>query len=233
MRSSMAGSRWRDFGHDGRRRRSRPTAVATGNSAVEVPSASASDACTDATAAPRRRDSATEIGEGVSGQCRRHRPALLGPGGELGDHPQRARLAVPGGVEGGQQPRDVLVAGAAKDAVEFDVGIDAGTDPAERLHDRLLAEHDAGVALFGTRHLGRGSSDRQRRSPGSLVNDTAPRVAGVLAQRHQEGRRRRVEQRVVTDATVGDADRRAVPVAGVGVRLRRRFVTDSHLTITW
>ncbi len=100
------------------------------------------------------------FGEQVTGAGQRHVPTLGGIGRKCGHHAERAWLAVPGRLEGSQQPCHVRVACPRQHPVEFDVGIGACGDAAEDLEDGFLLEHHAGVALLGA-HQPRRHVERQ------------------------------------------------------------------------
>ena len=161
--------------------------------------------------------------EQVAHRRQRELPAVAGGPQELLQHPQLQPVA----LDPSQQLRDVVRPGAGEPFVDLDVGVGAGSDPAEDLQQRLLAEGHRRVRLLaGEGRRGCRRVQLLARQPMELQ-----RSVGRVGER-AEVRRHRL---AVVNGVVGvgpphvgvlpPADERVVePVLRVGVEHQRHLV---------
>ncbi len=131
------------------------------------------------------------LGEEVAHAGQRQVPAVAGGAQELLEHREVQRLLLGSvGVAGSLHPAveggDVVAAGLGQRLVDLDVGVVAGGDLAEHLHQAVLAERQRGVALLAGEQ--RGVRGQVELVPGQPVErQVAVVVAGVEGLQPQDG----------------------------------------------
>ena len=175
------------------------------------------------------------LGEQVADAGEREVPAVARRAQELLEHREvhvvarrrrRRRRRLEPAVERG----DVVGAGAGQHLVDGDVGVGAGRDLAEHLHQRVLAEGDRGVGLLAAEQ---GRVGRRGRGRGPAAGGTSQRAVGRGASndRSQQAIALAVVHRVVdvagAEVVVGpDADQ-ACSRWSCGARGRRPAAAGS------
>jgi hypothetical protein len=143
-----------------------------------------------------------------------HPPAVGGVGQELREHAERGRFLVGllDGLDPAERGGDVLAADLVQCAVDFQVGADAGLQPAEELEDVLVAVDQRGVGLLrADRPAAQGGVDLRLGQRG----EAQTLDGGVLADQLQQpaGEVRVVQPRVEGEA-VGHGDQPVHEVIG-------------------